>query len=84
MTVAEIDYYWTADGVPERCSVRAANFDGGRCYHCAQPIEGVGIVLDSEDGSSYDVHAGCAIDGCAGGADIEKVEAAVRRFAEEG
>jgi hypothetical protein len=78
--MAVIDYYWTADGEPERCSVRAANLAGETCYHCAQPIDGVGIVLDSEDGSTYRLHARCAIDGCAGGADEEVVEAAVRRF----
>lgn len=78
--MAVIDYYWTADGEPERCSVRAANLAGKTCYHCAQPIDGVGIVLDSEDGSTYRLHARCAIDGCAGGADEEVVEAAVRRF----
>ena len=47
-----IDYYWTADGEPERCSVRAANLAGETCYHCARPIDGVGIVLDSEDGAA--------------------------------
>ena len=82
--VAGIDYYWTADGKPERCSARAANLAGETCYHCAQPIEGVGIVLDSEDGSTYRLHARCAIDGCAGGADEETVNAAARRFAKEG
>ena len=79
-TMEGIDYYWTADGEPERCSVRAANLAGETCCHCAQPIDGVGIVLDSEDGSTYRLHALCAIDGCAGGADEEVVEAAVRRF----
>ena len=78
--MAVIDYYWTADGEPERCSVRAANLAGETCYHCAQPIDGVGIVLDFEDGSTYRLHALCAIDGCVGGADEEVVEAAVRRF----
>lgn len=38
--MAGIDYYWTADGEPERCSVRAANLAGETCYHCAQPIDG--------------------------------------------
>lgn len=79
-----IDYYWTADGEPERCSARAANLAGETCYHCAQPIEGVGIVLDSEDGSTYRLHARCAINGCAGGTDEETVNAVLRRFAKEG
>lgn len=83
-TMEGIDYYWTAGGEPERCSVRAANLAGETCYHCAQPIEGVGIVLDSEDGSTYRLHARCAINGCAGGADEETVNAVLRRFAKEG
>lgn len=58
-------YSWTEDGIPERCRVEGALFDGEECYHCLQPIEGAGVRLLAPDGDAYALHRECAHDGCA-------------------
>lgn len=58
-------YSWTESGVPERCQVKGALFDGEECYHCLQPINGAGMRLLAPDGDVYALHRGCARDGCA-------------------
>lgn len=60
-----VSYCWTADGEPERCRVEARGFSGEECYHCRRPINGRGVRLRADDGDAYDLHAGCAREGCA-------------------
>lgn len=68
-------YCWTEDGMPERCRVSGATFDGVECFHCLRPIDGVGVELHAPDGDVYRLHRECAYEGC-GGFDREAIDRA--------
>lgn len=71
-----VSYSWTADGEPERCRVDGRDYAGEECYHCRCPIFGRGVRLTADDGDAYDIHAGCAHEGCAA-RDAETIDAAL-------
>lgn len=59
-------YSWTADGLPERCTVSRADGHDEECYHCGRSLDGPCVRLDAPDGDSYLMHRECAYDGCGG------------------
>lgn len=63
----DVVYYWSEDGIVERCKLEYATADAdGRCYHCDAPIEqGSAIAkLFARTGDIYILHKNCAKKGC--------------------